>query len=135
MANIATVVAFGAESTGTAVGNPIAISDLSLDFNSQEHNTTGRYGENNNDPDVMRGAPTLNCGTFIQAQGQPTLMPGDYVALSVAMKVTSTSAVPAPAPLSRWVIGKNSIATTGPNKFSLNLIFDRINSDPNLNLF
>ena len=135
LANIAQVVPFGSEATGTAVGGLIAISDLSMEFNSTTHMTTGRYMESNNDPTVMRGTPTLNCGTFIQASGQPTILPGDYVALSIATKITSTAGAPVYAPLSRWVIDNDSITTQGPNKFGLKLALDRPNSDPTLNLF
>ena len=125
--------AFGAPAN--PVGNPIAVSELGIDFNSTTHKTTGRYGEDNNDPTVMRGSPTLNCGSFIQAQGQPTLMPGDYCELSIGMKITSTAATPVPAPTSRWVVTGDSIATSGPNKASLKLELDRPNSDPTLKEF
>lgn len=135
LANIAQVVPFGSESSGTAVGSPIAISDLSLELTSTDYTTTGRYGENNNDPTTLRGDPKLNCGTFIQAQGQPTLMPGDYCVLSIGTKITSTAGTPVYCPLSRWKIGSNSISTQGPNKFGLKLDLDRVNSDPTLKEF
>lgn len=136
LANIANVIPFGSEASGgVAVGNPIAISDLSFEVNSQEHNTTGRYGENNNDPTIMRSAPTLNMGTFVQAAGEPMLMPGDYANLSIATKITSTSSTPVYCPASRWVIGGNGLATAGPNKWSLKCILDRLNSDPTLKEF
>ena len=125
--------AFGV--TANPVGSPIAVSELGIDFNSTTHKTTGRYGEDNNDPTVMRGSPSLNCGSFIQAQGQPTLMPGDYCELAIGMKISSTAATPVPAPTSRWVVTGDSIATSGPNKFSLKLELDRPNSDPALKEF
>lgn len=133
LAAIAQPVVFAAGSN--PVGGLIAVTELGIDFNSTTHNTTGRYGESNNDPTIMRGTPTLNCGTFIQAQGQATLLPGDYMEVSIGMKITSTAATPAPAPISRWVIDGNSISTQGPNKYGLKLMLDRPNSDPNLKEF
>ena len=58
LANIA-VPGPASGSPANPVGNPIAFSDLSLEFNSETLMTTGRYGESNNDPTVMRGKPTL----------------------------------------------------------------------------
>ena len=133
LAYVAAPVALGAGTN--AVGPLVAVSELSLDIPSVKHNTTGRYGESNNDPTIVRAEPTLNCGTFIQAQGQPTLAPGDFCELSIGMKITSTAASPVPAPTSRWVVDGNSIATAGPNKFSLKLSLDRVNSDPALKEF
>jgi hypothetical protein len=133
LANIAAPVALGAGAN--AVGTLIAVSDLTLEFDSVSHNTTGRYGESNNDPTIMRGSPKLNCGTFIQSAGQPLLAPGDFCELSIGTKITSNAATPVYEPLSRWVIDGNSLATSGPNKWSLKLALDRVNSDPALNLF
>lgn len=130
---VAGVVAFGA--VANPVGGLIAVSDLGIEFNSKTLTTTGRYNEDNNDPTVMRGTPTLNLGTFIQSAGQPTLMPGDYIEISIGMKISSTASVPAPAPTSRWVVDGNSVSTQGNNKFGLKLMLDRINSDPNLKEF
>lgn len=133
LVNLAQPVVLGAGAI--AVGGPIAISELSLELDSTTHQTTGRYGEPNNDPTVMRGSPKLNCGTFIQAAGQPMLAPGDFVELSIGTKQTSTAGVPAYEPLSRWVVTGNSLATSGVNKYSLKLELDRVNSDPALSLF
>lgn len=135
LANLAQPVAFGSESSATAVGSPVAISELSIEYNSTTQKTTGRYGESSNDPTVMRGDPTLNCGTFIQSAGEPTIMPGDFVALSIATKITSTAGTPVYCPLSRWVVTNNSLSTAGPNKWSLKLELDRLNSDPALKEF
>ena len=90
LANIAAPVVLGAGAN--AVGTPIAVSDLSLELDSVTHNTTGRYGESNNDPIIMRGSPKLNCGTFIQSAGQPLLAPGDFCELSIGTKITSAAA-------------------------------------------
>ena len=133
LANIAAPVAFGAGSN--VVGSPIAVSDLSLELDSVSHNTTGRYGESNNDPVIMRGSPKLNCGTFIQSAGQPMLSPGDFVELSIGTKINSTAGTPVYEPVSRWVVDGNSLSTAGPNKWGLKLMLDRVNSDPTLNLF
>jgi len=133
LAYVAAPVALGAGTN--AVGSPIAVSDLSIEFNSVTHTTTGRYGENSNDPTVMRGAPTLNCGTFIQSAGEALLAPGDFVELSIGTKITSTAAAPVYCPTSRWVVTTNSLATAGNNKWSLRLELDRINSDPSLKEF
>ena len=134
LANIA-VPGPASGSPANPVGGLIAISDLSLEFNSTTHTTTGRYGENNNDPTVMRGTPTLNCGTFIQSAGQPMLAPGDYIEVSIGTTIASTSGSPAYEPISRWVVTSNSLATAGPNKWSLKLELDRVNSSATLNLF
>ena len=133
LVNIAAPVALGAGAN--PVGAPIAVSELSFELDSVSHNTTGRYGESNNDPVIMRGSPKLNCGTFIQAAGQPMLAPGDFCELSIGTKITSAAAAPVYEPLSRWVIDGNSLATAGPNKWSLKLALDRVNSDLALNLF
>ena len=133
LVNIAQPVALGAGAL--TVGAPIAISELSLELDSSTLTTTGRYGENNNDPTVMRGNPKLNCGTFIQSAGQPMIAPGDFVELSIGTKISSTAGVPAYEPISRWVVDGNSLSTQGNNKYSLKLALDRINSDPALNLF
>lgn len=133
---VAPVIPFGSEATGgNTVGGTIAVAKCSIDWNSVNHNTTGRYGQSNNDNTAMRGDPTLNLGSFVQAQGQPTLMPGDYCAISIGMKITSTSLNPVPAALTRWFIGSNGLSTDGPNQWSLKLTFDRPNSDPNFNLW
>lgn len=127
--NVAGVVAAGSEGTGAAaVGSPIAVSDLALELTSVTHKTTGVYGQSNNDPTVVRGDPTLNCGTFIQAAGQPMLCPGDFCNLVIGTKVTSTAGTPAYCASSRWVVGSNSLNTAGPNKWSLRLELDRTNS-------
>ena len=110
------------------VGSPIAVTELTLELNSETLTTKGRYNEDNNDPTVVRGKPTLNCGTFIQASGQPWLIPGDYVDLSITTAITSTAAAPVYAPLSRWVVTSNSLATAGNNKWSMKLELDRPNS-------
>ena len=117
------------------VGAPVAVSDLSLELSGKDVMTTGRYGEPNDDPTIIRDGPKLNCGTFVQAAGQPLLAPGDYVDLSIGTKITSTAGTPVYCPLSRWVVGANSLATSGPNKWSLKLILDRVNSDPALKEF
>ena len=117
------------------VGAPVAVSDLSLELSGKDVMTTGRYGESNDDPTILREGPKLNCGTFVQAAGQPLLAPGDYVDLSIGTKITSTAGTPVYCPLSRWVVGANSLATSGPNKWSLKLILDRVNSDPALKEF
>ncbi len=117
------------------VGSPVAVSELSLEFNSETMMTTGRYGESNNDPTVMRGKPTLNCGTFIQSAGQPMLAPGDYIEVSIGTTIASTAASPVYEPISRWVITSNSLTTAGNNKWSLKLELDRPNSSATLNLF
>lgn len=117
------------------VGSPIAISDLSLELTGKDVTTTGRYGESNDDPTIIREGPKLNCGSFAQAAGQPLLAPGDYCDLAIGTKITSTAGTPVYCPLSRWVVGANSLATAGPNKWSLKLILDRVNSDPTLKEF
>jgi hypothetical protein len=117
------------------VGNPIAVSELTLEFNSTTHKTSGRYNESNNDPTVMRGDPTLNCGTFIQAAGQPMLSPGDYIEVSIGTTIGSTAGAPVFEPISRWVVTSNSLNTAGSNKWSLKLELDRPNSSATLNLF
>lgn len=133
LVNLAQPVALGAGNI--TVGGPVAVSELSLELDSTTHETTGRYGEPNNDPTVMRGSPKLNCGTFVQAAGQPMLAPGDFVELSIGTKQTSTPGAPVYEPVSRWVITGNSLGTSGVNKYSLKLELDRVNSDPALNLF
>jgi len=132
---VAGVVAFGAEATGTAVGSPIIVTKVGVEFNSSTHMTTGRYGESNNDPTVMRGSPTLNLSTFIQGVGQASLMVGDYISVIIGWKVTSTVATPVPAAATRWFIDGNSLQTSGPNEWNIKLAFDRVNSDPAFNLF
>jgi hypothetical protein len=117
------------------VGSPIAVSDLSIEFNSETMTTKGRYGEDNNDPTVMRGKPTLNCGTFIQAAGQAMLAPGDYIDVSIGTTIASTAGAPVFEPISRWVATSNSLATAGNNKWSLKLELDRVNSAATLSLF
>ena len=134
LANIA-VPGPASGSPSNPVGNPIAVSDLSIEFNSETLMTTGRYGESNNDPTVMRGKPTLNCGTFIQAAGQPMLAPGDYIEVSIGTTIASTAGAPVFEPISRWVITSNSLATAGNNKWSLKLELDRPNSSSSLILF
>jgi hypothetical protein len=133
LVNIAQPVALGAG--GNPVGAPIAVSELTLELPSTTLKTTGRYGENNNDPTIMRGEPVLNCGTFIQSAGQPMIAPGDFAELSIGTKVSSTALAPAYEPISRWVVTSNSLATQGNNKWALKLELDRVNSDPALNLF
>lgn len=133
LVNIASVVALGAGAI--TVGSPIAVSELSLELAGKEIMTTGRYGESNDDPVIIREGPKLNCGTFVQSVGQPLIAPGDFVELSIGTKQTSAPGAPVFAPLSRWVVGANSLNTAGANKWSLKLIFDRPNSDPALNLF
>ena len=133
LVNVAQPVALAAGAI--TVGAPIAVSDMSLELDSTTYETTGRYGEPNNDPTVMRGKPKLNCGTFVQAAGQPMLVPGDFVELSIGTKQTSTPGTPVYEPVSRWVIDGNSLNTAGVNKWSLKLALDRVNSDPALNLF
>lgn len=122
-------------SPANPVGNPILVSDLSLEFDSVVHTTTGVYGQSNNDPTVMRGSPKLNCGTFVQSIGQPILMPGDYIEISIGTTAASTAGTPVFEPISRWVVTGNSLATVGPNKYSLKLELDRVNSAATLNLF
>lgn len=117
------------------VGSPIAISELSLELSGKDMTTTGRYGENNDDPTIVREGPKLNCGTFVQAAGQPLICPGDYTDLAIGTKITSTAGTPVVCPLSRWVVGANSLSTSGANKWSLKLILDRVNSDPSLKEF
>ena len=117
------------------VGNPIAVSELSLEFNSTTHKTTGRYGESNNDPTVMRGDPTLDLGTYIQSAGQPMLAPGDYIEVSIGTTIASTAGTPIFEPISRWVITSTGLSTAGVNKWKLKVELDRVNSNPNLNLF
>ena len=131
--NLAQVVAQGAGAI--AVGGPIAVSDMSLELDSTSHETTGRYGEPNNDPTIMRGNPKLNLGTFVQAAGQPMIAPGDFIEVSIGTKQTSTAGAPVYEPVSRWVVDGNSIGTAGINKWSLKLSLDRVNSDPTLSLF
>ena len=133
LVNVAQPVALGAGAI--AVGSPIAVSDMSLELDSTTHTTTGRYGEPNNDPTVMRGQPKLNCGTFIQSAGQPMLAPGDFIEVSIGTKQTSAPGTPVYEPVSRWVVTGNSLGTAGVNKWSLKLELDRVNSDPALNLF
>lgn len=133
LSNLAQPVAFGAGSV--TVGDPIAVSDLSLVFDSVTMKTTGRYGESNNDPTVMRGDPKLNCGTFIQSAGQPMLAPGDFIEVSIGTTQASTAGAPVFEPMSRWVVTGNSLETAGNNKWSLTLELDRVNSAPTLNLF
>ena len=133
LANLAQPVAFGAGAN--AVGGPIAVSDMGLELDSSSHETTGRYGEPNNDPSIMRGNPKLNLGTFVQAAGQPMLVPGDFIEVSIGTTPGSTAGAPVLAPMSRWVVDGNSLATAGNNKWSLKLSLDRVNSDPALNLF
>src|ERR1017187_1116982 len=87
LVNLAQPVLLGAGAI--AVGGPIAVSELSLELDSSTHETTGRYGEPNNDPTIVRGSPKLNCGTFIQSAGQPMLVPGDFVELSIGTKQSS----------------------------------------------
>lgn len=127
--------AFGSEATGTAVGSPIIVSKAGVDLNSAVHRTTGRYGQSNNDPYLLRGEPTLNLSTFITASGVASLMPGDYISVIIGWAITSTPATPVAAKASRWVIDGNSLATTGPNEWNMKLVFDRPNSDPAFNLF
>lgn len=132
---VAAVVPFGSESSGSPVGSPIIVCKAGIDFNSVMHNTTGRYGQSNNDPTLLRGSPTLNLSTFIAGVGQASLMPGDYISVSIGWKVTSTPLSPVAAAASRWVIDGNSLSTSGPNEFNIKLVFDRPNSDPAFNLF
>lgn len=136
-AGLANIAVTGPASGAPAnpVGNPIAVSELTLEFNSTTHTTTGRYNEDNNDPTVMRGKPTLNCGTFVQSVGQPMLMPGDYIEVAIGTTIASTAAAPVFEPISRWVVDSNSLNTAGNNKWSLKLSLDRPNSSPNLSLF
>lgn len=129
--NVASVVPFGGAGA-TNVGPPVAIAGLSISFNSQTTKTTGVFNESSNDPTVHRGDPTLNIESFIAAAGSPTLLPGDFIEINIATKLASTAAGPVVAPASRWVITANSLATTGPNKYSLSLELDRPNSDPAL---
>jgi len=132
----AIVVPFGAESTDAApVGGLISISELGLELAGKEMTTTGRYGENNDDPTVLREGPKLNCGTFVQSSGQPTIVPGDFVNLIVGRPITSTPATPVNMKVGRWYIGANSLSTSGFNKWALKLGFDRPNSDPAFDLF
>ena len=127
--------AYGSESTGTAVGSPIIVAKAGVDLNSVVHRTTGRYGQSNNDPSIIRGEPTLNLSTFITAAGQASLMPGDYISVIIGWADTSTPTVPVPAAASRWVIDGNSLTTSGPNEWNMKLCFDRPNSAPTFNLF
>ena len=132
---VAAVVPFGSESTGTGVGSPIIVTKVGIEFNSTMHNTTGRYGQSNNDPTVLRGSPTLNLSTFIQGAGQASLMVGDYISVAIGWKITSVPATPVAAAATRWFIDVNSLNTSGPNEWNIKLAFDRVNSDPAFNLF
>jgi len=130
---IAQPVAFG---QGTnAVGLPIAVYELTLDISGKVMETTGIWGQDNNDPTSVRGKVTLNCGTYVQANGQPLLAVGDFCEIYIGMQITSTAATPVPCHASRWFIDGNGLATTGFNTFKLKLTLDRVNSDPNLKEF
>jgi hypothetical protein len=133
--SVASVVPFGSETNGTPVGDPIAIDNASMDFNGESVTTKGIYGQDNNDPSLLRGKPTLNLDAFISSAGRPTVFPGDYISLYVGMQITSTATVPVSVPASRWMFNANSIATAGANKFALKLELDRPNSSPNLKEF
>jgi hypothetical protein len=129
---IASIVQFGSESNGTTVGNPIEIEDLTLDVPSQEFSQKGTYGEELNNPTIVRGKPTLNLVGLMTSGGVPTAMPGDYIAINVGQAITSTGVAPVSVPTSRWVADSNSLTTNGVNKFSIKLMLDRPNSSPNL---
>lgn len=128
---IADVIPWGGAGA-TSIGNPVVIEGLSISFNSQSIKSMGEHGQSLNDPNLLRGEPTLNIESVIRAAGDPTLLPGDFIELFIGMKATSTAAAPAPVAGSRWVVGSNSLATSGANKNSMSLELDRINSDPNL---
>lgn len=128
---IADVIPFGG-SGATSIGDPVVIAGLSISFTGEAQMTTGTHGQSNNDPNVLRGSPTLNIETFITSNGSPTLLPGDFIEIYVGMKATSTAASAVPIAASRWVVTPNSIGTGGPNKNSMSLILDRVNSDPTL---
>lgn len=128
---IANVIPWGGAGA-TNVGSPVAIAGLSISFNSQSIKSTGTLGESLNDPNVLRGDPTLNIESFIRAAGDPTLLPGDFIEIYVGMAVTSTAGAPVTIAGSRWVFDANSIATNGANKNSITAELDRVNSDPNL---
>lgn len=136
-AGLQAVAATGPASGAPAnpIGNPVLCSDLTLEFDSVTHTTTGVYGQNNNDPIIMRGAPKLNLATFVNALGEAGLFPGDYIEVSIGTTIASTPASPVFAPISRWVVTANSLSTSGVNKWNLKLELDRVNSAATLNLF
>ncbi|MEY4917626.1 MAG: hypothetical protein RL616_1539 [Verrucomicrobiota bacterium] len=128
---IADVIPFGGAGA-TSIGDPIVIAGLSISLNGESQKTTGTHGQSNNDPNLVRGNPTLNIETFITSNGMPTLLPGDFIEIYVGMKATSTAGAPVPIPGSRWLVNSNSIGTGGANKNSMSLELDRTNSDPTL---
>lgn len=132
---VASVVAFGAESTGTPVGSPIIVTKAGISFKATVSRTTGRYGESRRDPTVLRGDPELNLSTYVLGSGQATFRPGDYFNIVMGWLPTSTPTAPVLAAASRWFIGDNSLSTSGFNEWNMKFEFDGVNSDPAFNLF
>jgi hypothetical protein len=132
---VASIVAAGAEATGTALGPPVVVEDLTMDFEGQSFSQKGTYMESLNNPTIVRGDPKLNMTVLMSGAGMPTLMPGDYIGVNVGMTAASTNAVPASIPMSRWVVNANSVMTAGVNKMGLKLELDRPNSAVTLKEF
>jgi len=123
---IANVMAAGA--AGTVLGQYV-IEDLTLDLTGTLVERMGTYGEDA-DKALVRKSPTLSMTAQMAGAGTPTLCPGDYCEIAIAMMATSTPAVPTPVATSRWFLDGSSIAQNQnqANKFALKLQFDRQNS-------
>ena len=130
---VASVVPFGSETNGTAVGGSTVIEDITLDLPGGLVARMGTYGEDR-DKAIVRKAPTLNMTAQMAGLGTPTLCPGDYCAISIGWTITSTTASPVQIPTTRWFLDADSITMNQNqfNKFGLKLQFDRDNSSPNL---
>ena len=132
---VAQVVAFGSESSGTAVGSLVVTEDVTMDFSGQEFSQKGTYMEDLSNPTIVLGKPSLSITGLISSGGQPTVLPGDYCSINVGLQIGSTGASPSLIPASRWVVLSDGITTNGVNKMSLKLILDRPNSSPSLSQF
>ena len=132
---VAQVVPYGLEANGTAVGAPVVIDNVTMDFNATAMSQKGTYTEDLNNPVVVRDKPALNVDILVASGGQPTILPGDYCLIRVGLAINSTGAAPVQCPASRWVLPKSGVATAGINKQSATLELDRVNSDPNLKEF
>ena len=129
--SIATAPAFGTLAANSALlGNYLA-EKLGLNLKGKEVMRMDAIGTDA-DKSLIRQDPELSVTFQAASIGTPSLMPGDAIEVSVGMKATSTAAVPAAIPATRWFVKTGGINYDAgdPTKFTVTFSLDRQNSSP-----